>query len=233
MLSVGILAAILTSCGRSSEELRYRLTVQVETPEGLRTGSSVIEVRGVKNPGWVNPEGRGTRSSFRGEAAAVDLPGGKTLFALLISEGGASNAADYPYLAFRDRLTDSTDWVESMRRMRGWEGQVASMPATETTLGNGGETVAALPLLVTFGDIAHSASVAKVDPAGLEATFGAGVRLKRITVTVTDDAVTTGLAKRLTWLGEYPEPSLKPHHGPMDFSLAATLTQGAFRQQVR
>lgn len=103
----GVLAAgatvLLGGCWRPSETLRYRLTIEVETPQGVRSGSSVIEVRGVRNPDWVNIEGRGTRASFRGEAVAVDLPHGKTLFALLRSEGGTSDAADYPWLAFRER----------------------------------------------------------------------------------------------------------------------------------
>lgn len=194
--------ALLGGCGlmRPSEELRYRLTVEVETPQGLKTGSSVIEVRGVKNPDWVTPEGRGTRASFKGEAAAVDLPGGRTLFALLKTEGGASEASEYPWLAFRDRLKDSPDWLESMRRLRGWRGEVRPMPATERVIANGGQDVAALPMLVTFGDIADPKSLRKVDPANLAASFGPGVRLNRITVEVTDDSVTRGIKTRLGWL---------------------------------
>jgi hypothetical protein len=39
--------------------------------------------------------------------------------------------------------------------------------------------------------------VQRVDPANLAASFGPGIRLKRITVEVTDDDVTTGIEKRL------------------------------------
>ena len=154
----------------------------------------------MKNPDWVTPEGRGTRSSFRGEAVAVDLPGGKTLFALLRSEGGGSDAADYPYLAFRERLKGSKDWLDSIRMLRGWKGEVAPMPATETVMGNGGTTVSALPLLVTFGSISDPKTVQRIDPTALSADFGAGVKLQRITVAVTDDAVSVGIEKRLGWL---------------------------------
>ena len=61
---------------------RYRLTVEVETPEGLRIGSSVIEVETSESSfphSTVNHR-------VRGEAVAVNLPSGKTLFALLRSE---------------------------------------------------------------------------------------------------------------------------------------------------
>lgn len=199
-LAAGAFATMIGACSRSSEELRYRLTVEVETPRGLRAGSSVIEVRGVKNPDWVNPEGRGTRSSFRGEAVAVDLPNGKTLFALLKSAGGEFDAADYPGLAFRGRLKDSHDWLESMRKLLDWKGVVVPMPASETVMRNGGTTVSALPRLIAFGSITDPESVEQVNVAALDANFGAGVKLRRITVEITDDAVTTDLAKRLPWL---------------------------------
>lgn len=55
------------------------------------------------------------------------------------------------------------------------------------------------PMLVTFGDLSDPTSMAEVDPDNLAATFGAGVSLKRITVQMTDDPVTTGIEKRLGW----------------------------------
>lgn len=239
-LVAGGAVAVLGGCGlmRPSEELRYRLTVEVETPQGLKSGSSVIEVRGVKNPDWVTPEGRGTRASFKGEAAAVDLPGGRTLFALLKTEGGASEASEYPWLAFRDRLKDSPDWLESMRRLRGWRGEVRPMPATTRGMTNGGQDVPALPLLVTFGDIADPKSVAKVDPANLAASFGSGVRLKRITVEVTDDEMTTEIGQRLRWLAKHQGGSLvkiairdyPPAGTPLPF--ATGITELHFRQGI-
>ena len=88
-------------------------------------------------------------------------------------------------------------------------------------------------MLVTFGDLNDPTSVERVDPDDLAATFGEGVSLKRITVQITDDPVTTGIEKRLVWLSKYPEPSLDPTHGPRDFSLPATLHHGAFQVGVR
>ncbi len=232
LLAVGGCGA-LTGCGifRPSEELRFRLTVEVDTPEGLKSGSSVIEVRGVQNPGWVNPEGRGTRSSYKGEAVAVDLPDGQTLFALLRTQSGASNAADYPYLAFQDGLKASSDRLESMRMMRGWKGQVQPMPPTERVLGNGGHDIPALPLLVSFSDIRDPLSVEQVDPTALEKTFGPGIVLRRITVTITNDAVTSGIDKRLAWRSQikdgmlnglrsedFRRPELAAHLSIFDFS---------------
>lgn len=58
-------------------------------------------------------------------------------------------------------------------------------------------------MMVTFGDEADPTSVAEVDPDDLAATFGEGVKVKRITVELTDDPVTTGIEERLGWLPNY------------------------------
>ena len=200
---IGGAAILLTGCGPSIEdrvEFNYRLTVEVETPQGTKSGSSVIWVRAVRNPDWVNPEGRGNRAKFKGEAVAVDLPNGKALFALLQTEGGASDAANYPILAFKDDLQGSEDIVDGYQRLSTSQGESAQMPRTELVLPNGGTEVSAWPLLVMFEDIADPTTIKRVNRDDLGANFGAGVKLKAISIEITDDSVTTGIEKRLTWL---------------------------------
>lgn len=96
--------------------------------------------------------------------------------------------------------------------------------------GIGGEMVDNYPYLVTFKDIADPTSVVRVDPDDLAASFGAGYRLKAITVQVTDEPVTVGIAERLAWLSKYPEPSLNPQHSPTDHSVATKIKHGDFRR---
>lgn len=86
---LALAALMLAACAAAEEDptpdYRYRLTVEVATPEGLKTGSSVIEVQqgmGRSTMGGYEPL---VRYRIRGEATAVDLPGGKTLYALLRS----------------------------------------------------------------------------------------------------------------------------------------------------
>ena len=76
-----------TGCGKPTlPDYRYRLTVEVDTPQGLRTGSSVIQVASsVSGPYALRPGVVSTQ--VKGEAVAVDLPGGKVLFALLSKPG--------------------------------------------------------------------------------------------------------------------------------------------------
>ncbi len=184
----------LSACGPSREdtaELRYRLTVEVDTPQGLRSGSSVIAVKAVRNPDWVNPEGRGNRASFIGEAAAVDLPGGRTLFALLNIENGY-DAALYPLLAFesegstrKDDLQNEKDLVAKYQSLSNTSSRAAMPRRVETgCVPSQNCDDNSYPMLVTFGDIKDPTSVKRVDPDDLSASFGAGVKLKAITVEI-------------------------------------------------
>ncbi len=49
-----------------------------------------------------------------------------------------------------------------------------------------------------------------VDPDDFAASFGEGVSLKRITVQITDDPVTTGIEERLGWLGDLKQYRTDP-----------------------
>lgn len=203
---IALFATSLSACDDpAAPDYRYRLTVEVDTPEGLETGSSVIEVKQTLGRAGGAPASSQIYTRMRGEAVAVDLPGGRTLFALLRSDNNSQ-----------------------------WAGTIVSA-LTPQTVGSGGEArfdgvlrlkgekevprrypraprLSAYPMLVTFGDIDDPTSVAKVDPDDLAATFGEGVELKRITVQLTDAPVTTGIEKRLGWLRPYGEKhgALKP-----------------------
>jgi hypothetical protein len=192
-------ALFLSACALAEDktpDYRYRLTVEVETPEGVRTGSSVIEVEQTPvRSGFAPGAGVGVRKRARGEAVAVDLPGGKTLFALLRSDNDVDWAAHvYVYLKpyKKQSVLDAADDVLELEGER-------VLPRMWPAVANLKER-SAYPMLVTFGDLADPTSVARVDPDDLAATFGAGVRLKRITVELTDDPVTTGIEERLGWL---------------------------------
>ena len=80
----GAVVAVLGGCRifGGGSGYRFRMTVEVETPQGLKTDSSVYQVTAGYRPD-LQPGGKAREWAARGEAVAVDLPGGKTLFALL------------------------------------------------------------------------------------------------------------------------------------------------------
>lgn len=187
-LVVGGVAALLSGCGLfGGNSYRFRMTVEVETPDGVKTGSSVYEVDTEKKSTFMT--GNDRSKSLKGEAVAVDLPSGRTLFALLKTANSKRDDLALMSMAALDPAFRN-DWIESAGRISSSDG--ITSPAEVRA--------ADYPLLVTFADPADPTSVQRVDPANLAASFGPGVTLKRITVEVTNDPVTTGIEKRLGWL---------------------------------
>ena len=189
----GAAAAVLAGCGllNSTYTYRYRMRVEVDTPEGLKTGSSVQEQMATKYafPGLLGGAERDLTT--RGEAVAVDMPGGQTLFALLCESRLVQSVLDPAW---------KNDWVESGRRIAGGDTPQEPLAMTPGWQRERFDPLIGYPLLVRFRNLADPASVEEVDPANLAASFGSGVRLRRITVQVTDEAVTMGIEKRLGWL---------------------------------
>src|ERR1700736_3642474 len=68
LAALALMALALAGCGKV-ERYRYKLTLAVNTPEGIRRGSSVVEVTF-----WeVSLPARGVANQLRGEALYVDL----------------------------------------------------------------------------------------------------------------------------------------------------------------
>ena len=195
-LLVLVFSLFFVACDDTTPDYRYRLTVEVETPGGLRTGSSVIEVE--QNMGRSAGTGFGKiiMRRVRGEAVAVDLPGGQTLFTLLRSDTN-NEWAETVMQMLAPEIEGETfdDEFDNVLMIEGEVQLPRTWPANVVV-----PERSAYPLLVTFGDIDDPTSVERVDPDDLVATFGEGVSLKRITVELTDDAVTTEIEERLGWL---------------------------------
>lgn len=217
---LGAMALIMAGCGLLSpnESYRYRVTVEVDTPQGLRTGSSVWETKATEGSGIPNTN---LQYKGRGEAVVVDLPTGP-IFALLRNE---NVGVDYPHNLITSHLgahPDSSvqltdDWRANRRAIK------KARPSFELSPDE-------YPLLVRFRDINDPASVEKVDPANLAASFGPGVRIHRMTIAVTSDSVTEGIVERLPWLRNQRGSLLKmpPRTRRRDTPLAGRITEGDF-----
>jgi hypothetical protein len=209
---------------------RYRLMLEVEMPDGtLRSGSSVV---------WVEqgcqfspaPPGR-TFQRVTGEATALDLGGGRLLVALL--------SGQFPYAPGWGR----TEPTEVLARVYGLDVRWPAGRCRNPGLGRleeqrGPREIGPddLPRLVTFADAAKPWTVKQVDPRDLAASFGPGVRLRRVTIEVTGDWPAEGAIERaLPWL-----PGVAKHGGALDgarFSSSNALPNSlgalAFKQRRR
>lgn len=223
---LSVLAIIgLSTCYMPLPTYRYRMTVEVDTPEGLKTGSSVIEVQSWdQGHGFPGPEAGGIRTKVRGEAVAVDLPNGQTLFALLRSAKGDVDAASRYAWALLPEPPDKTKpgGRTNINALKAIQGRTALAPKD-------------YPMLVRFKDINDPKTVELVEPSNLEAHFGEGAKLKSISVEATYETVTSEIAARLRWFDQvrgalfHISASERPPTGT-PFPLHATLTELDFQQ---
>ena len=171
------------------------MIVEVETPNGVVSGSAVREFvfQGQPTASIPFPFGEGSSgySFLRGEAVYVDLGEGRSLIALLSgAEGNVDYTKQIPREVLECRDVQMILCLDSAN----------IYPETEKALRR--RFPFGLPMLVTFGDLDDPNSMEAVDPDDLTASFREGYVLKRITVQITDDPVTTGIEKRLNWLNE-------------------------------
>lgn len=169
---------------------RQKLTVSVMTPEGMKIGSAVTSARIAFPPKWtgVGDAAGMQQGGVTGEAVVVDLGEGRYVFALL--QGYTEWTA---YTAFFPELEgkplSKTEMGSYLDQMVASTGQTRELRRKD------------YPLLVTFDDINDPATVRRVEPGDLSASFGASFRLNAITLSITEEPVTEGKIEGvLGWL---------------------------------
>ncbi len=205
----------------------YRLSVEVITPEGVKRGSSVIEVSTTRGGRYTLPGPGSLFNQVRGEAVAVDLGPRGVLFALLRSDDNVDWASyllptlappvtaqerEAMYSREPDQVIASQKLFDlQMERLLAMRGPYIVPRHSPHRPTHGAynkpkdpkptDPPSFYPMLVRFTDIVDPKSVARVNPDDLSASFGKGVKLSRITVERTNDAVTTGIEERLAKIG--------------------------------
>jgi hypothetical protein len=188
-------AVALAGCNTTARRFRERLTLYVETPEGLVSGSSVIEHETRFQDGWLGGmAGHALVDGTRGEATVVDLGPRGLLFALLSpdktrKQSGAPGG--YEYEVFKDLHAKAENesggdfnkrialFIDSLNRLKP----------------SGDVPIESLSLLVRFHDARDPRTVERVDPDNLAASFGVGVRVVRVTIEIVNEPLTTGIEK--------------------------------------
>ena len=193
---------VISACGIGGEQLpayRYRATVEVKTPEGLRIGSSVIEVRTRRFGKEALPQARGYKTDVEGEAIVVDLGKRGTLFAVLTGRETEAWPSSVIYSVLpRSLLTASQR--ERFAAVLALSGEHQVSPYK----GPAGRELENYPALVHFRDPKRPETATIVAPDKLAEVFGAGVSLNRITVARTEAPITRGIRSQLPWLREEP-----------------------------
>jgi len=199
----------------------YRMTVTIETPEGDKTGSSVREVTGAPNL-KLTPESCGYCVGLSmGEAVVIELGKRGVMFALL---SGYREGISYGYNVFFRKHQEDNNFKKITLNLQDY------------------------PVFVGFKDLKNPKTVKKFINVSCEGyvtvecvvskpnedLFGAGVRIKSVTIERTEDAVTKQITQYLPWIdaqkripGSIGGLPGKPFEDPTGtFLTAADFTQG-------
>ncbi|MHB0768130.1 hypothetical protein [Bradyrhizobium sp. 5.13L] len=204
---------------------KYRLTVEVITPDGIRTGSGILAVVPDRN------YNRSGRTMTRGEAVFVDLGQGKNLVALLAHRQGAKlDLDDINYVALRAHGAARGNRVSFNDISR----QTGTVPVQ-------GELI---PVLVSFGDLADPASARLVASDHAEAVLGDGYAIIGLTAEVVPNGfwpidfggalgepVTRGIQAKLPWLAAPGDPAATALKAAGLPTLGANEAQEAFARK--
>jgi hypothetical protein len=191
IVAIFCVALALTGCGRS-ENYRYKLTLSLNTPDGVKTGFNVVEIDAFD----VIIPARGIGHRAIGQALYIDLGAGRRpLIALLTRIRRATDpwptfpgwGQDAPGEALAEKCLGANkpeDWLDEVRATRQCTQPVPLAPAD-------------LPDLVTFDDVNNPKSVMLVDPDNLSAALGQGVSWQSMTLQATDEPLTKGIDEHL------------------------------------
>jgi hypothetical protein len=184
-------------------KIRFRLTVNVETPAGLKTGSSVMETVFYRESAFSRLFT--DKVSLEGEAVLIDLgaaPDGKrlNLLALLVlgRRGSDSSAASLPVIVSSDYLQANREARHARERFRYDRSAITKAKGPAFDCGEFGDAYCeiarlpkgtraevrgdSIPTLITFNDPDNPKSALVIGPHSLDDVFGAGFRLQIVTL---------------------------------------------------
>jgi hypothetical protein len=190
--------------------VRYRLTVEVQDGEEIKTGSSVIDAAYSIQPEW----SLGLPSAdprIVGSAPTVDLGEKGLLFLTFASVARTPTERELR----NHRLNCTLNDIGCLPFGAYFDRAVAvggSFAQKKDVLGllicqSGPRDVlfSILPDMVRFLDINNAKTRRSVDPSDLASTFGPGVHLKRVILELTGDSVTPPAKTWPRWLQKNPD----------------------------
>jgi len=173
---------------------RFRLTVEIDTPQGVRSGSSVMQVRYGVSPN-INGGGQQADVDLDGEAVFVDLGDGRHLLAVL----------GHPLLrsgAYQQRFLPADVFFPDYSSLR----QIRTLKASGGKLQGGADlAIEQIPSLATFERPADPASARVVYGRAIRRVAdGAGERERRVHIDEIAEAFGAGYALRRVHLDMVP-----------------------------
>ena len=212
MCVAGVIA-FSSAKGNKQDSWRYRISVEIMTREGLKTGRSVWETYHEETP--VSKIHNLKEQFYRGEAVAVDLGDRGTLFALMRGANGRAWLQQVLLwtIPFQEEKPGSIS--ESQRNYIDYYSNLAGVKKDLIP--------AHYPMLVHFRDINDPNTIEsvyerksgsfndmkeiKIDR--LEEVFGSDVKINSISIEMTHDPIDWNLEDYLPWISSIDKDELR------------------------
>jgi hypothetical protein len=205
-LALGLLpAAACTGASSDTYEWRQKLTVTLDTPQGVTTGSSVTAICVELTNARSNRIAR-----IMGEATVVEVGRGQYLFALLSGQLHYKNSDQYTdelvELVWQDVLPPRRHQRVGEQNFDGRKEWGPRYRAIAELQGARDMTVALWPTFVMFTDLNDPSSVKVLAPHAFKEAFGHGIAVRAVSLELTRDAATDGAAGAvLPWLAKWDD----------------------------
>ena len=173
---------------------KYRLTIEIETAQGLKTASGVFAVHPNRSYGGSGSAGTQTK----GDALVVDLDNSKSLVVLIAEGGNPLDIDGMNYIAMR-AINAATGKRVQFRELKSL---VASAPVADELM----------PVMLAFADINDPSSARAIKPDQFSAAFDAQTKLRSLTIATLPpgwwpadfggalgEPMTRGIENRLPW----------------------------------
>lgn len=161
-----------------SYTINYKLTISVDTPEGIKTGSTVRQISEHKALTAIDLPDVGRAPDVIGEAVVVDLGKQGLLFGLISNRSYREFLEAFP----------ATNVKQSGGRIRYYK----TLP-----LGSKAVVKKNRPTLVYFKDADDPKTLERLVYGDLSKSFGEGVKTLDVTVEITNKPITRGIEKYL------------------------------------
>jgi hypothetical protein len=193
-----------------SGKWNYKITVNVQTPDGVTSGSTIRQLSHSSSPLYINLPDAGRAPKGKGEAITVDLGEKGKLFGLVSTRMYRELYETFPFRGAK-KIGDGIRYYNGLPI-----GKNGVLPRRE------------YPRFVMFEDINDPMTVKVLDPDNFEKVLGRGYSLEGINIEITDKPLVWKMAQTLPWLNRLNGGYL--HGGSTSRSAPLGLHAGNFRE---
>jgi hypothetical protein len=216
-LGVTLIMMSLSSCISTTYDFRYKMIVEIQTPEGISRGYTIIEEKTSKSSSIFGIENSVVFTKFRGSAVVINVPGNKYLFALLRKSENEPDVTHYAHAVFKNSpFFRSLNWIEKIEYIK-------------NNLRNKNLSEDDFPMIVYFEDPRNIETVKKIDPDKND-NNSIHYKIKSVKLDITDEDPKFGIEKILPWISVNPRGYLSQKRSGKDY-LLKKLDTGDFERK--